>query len=92
MRIFFETNQTGELPIILKRRNNTQIGYNQQRKKDAPAGWIGTSTQPHNSTQTLLYKTTTPLDDVSKTEAVPQHPPAAHTLLVVETSGVTTRR
>ena len=27
--VFFETNQAGELPIILKRRNNTQIRHNQ---------------------------------------------------------------
>jgi len=38
-KLAFETNQAGELPIILKRRNNAQTGHN---KKTTHAGWIGT--------------------------------------------------
>ena len=63
--LFFETNQAGELPIILKRRNNTQTGHhnNQQdtttgqtiiqllsNSTQTTTGWIGTSTRLHNST------------------------------------------
>jgi len=63
---FFETNQAGELPIILKRRNNTQTGHhnNQQdtttgqttiqllsNSTQTTTGWIGTSTRLHNSTR-----------------------------------------
>jgi len=33
LRFFFETNQTGELPIILKRRNNIQTGQNNNDKE-----------------------------------------------------------
>ena len=64
---FFETNQAGELPIILKRRNNTQTGHhnNQQdtttgqttiqflsNSTQTTTGWIGTSTRLHNSNST----------------------------------------
>ena len=74
---FFETNQARELLIILKRRNNTQIGHNKQTKKahhqlDLD---INTAIQVYNSSQALLYKTTTLRNDGSKTEALPQHPP-----------------
>jgi hypothetical protein len=31
--LFFETNQAGELPIILKRRNNIQTGQNNNDKE-----------------------------------------------------------
>jgi len=39
-KLAFETNQAGELPIILKRRNNAQTGHN--KKTTTHAGWIGT--------------------------------------------------
>ena len=72
---FFETNQLSprELMIILKRRNNTQIGHNKQTKKahhqlDLD---INTAIQVYNSSQALLYKTITLRNDESKTEALP---------------------
>ena len=48
---FFETNQTEELPIILKIRIK-HLNWAQQTT--TTAGWIGTLTRPHNST---LYST-----------------------------------
>ena len=63
---FFETNQAGELPIILKRRNNTQTRHHNNHQDtttgqttiqllsnstQTTTGWIGTSTRLHNSTR-----------------------------------------
>ena len=49
-QFFFETNQAGELPIILERRNNTQTEHNNETDQ---LDWdINTTTQLHsNSTQ-----------------------------------------
>jgi len=46
---FFETNQAGELPIILKKKKQRPDWA--QQKKTTHASWIGTSTQPRNSTR-----------------------------------------
>ena len=56
MTYFFKTNKTGELLIILKRKNNAHTGHHnkQRRHHHRP-------TRPHDSSQTLT-QTTTQLD------------------------------
>ena len=83
--ITFFLNEPGRRAAdYIKKKEQYSDWAQPTKKKDIPAGWIGTSTRPHNSTQALLYKTTTPRDDGSKTEALPQHPPTTHTPVVVE--------
>jgi hypothetical protein len=73
---FFFNNQAGELPIILKSKERQRSDWAQQQTtKTTPAGYIGSSTRPHNSTQqqqhgcklnTTPYQTTTNQDKADK--------------------------
>ena len=84
-RIVFFLNEPGRRAAgYIKKKEQHPDWAQPIKKKDTPAGWIGTSTWTHNSTQALLYKTATPREDRSKTEALPQHPPTTHTPVVVE--------